>query len=218
MTGLNQHVGFYYDPGGGIELDGAGDRLFKERHFVPHAPAHPAVPSPVLLGGDTTHGAVPGRHLITVPALLPMAGTLREAVCGFLADHPRRTDARQIIDEFATTALIEQRCTCCPTGQISLTVDCDEQHIRLELTYHHNLSHAPAWEKHEIDDYCRGLGIINGFTDRWGHRALKGYPQFANDEHSWWAELDHATRRPGLFTYGGLKEYSAAEGGNALGH
>jgi hypothetical protein len=163
--------------------------------------ALPTFLNPLLLGDSPAHGAVLGRHLVTVPALPPMAGTLRAAVGDLLAEHPRRTDAQQIINEFATTAIIEQRCDCCPHDQITLTVDCDENRIRLEINYHLTLSHAPVWRTDEYEDpvktYGLGLAIINNHVDDridyWGHmaRGLDGEARFSDLDQTWYAELGH---------------------------
>ncbi len=153
---------------------------------------------------STVHGVVLGRHLVAVPTLLPMAGTLRAAVGYLLAEHPRRLDARQVISEFVTTALIENRCTCCPTGQITLTVDCDEHRIRLEISYHLAPTHEPVWRSDWYEDplhtYGLGLALTNAHADRWGHSSLKHHPPYANDNHTWWAELNHTPRQPVPFS------------------
>lgn len=160
----------------------------------------PVLPTPIVAvegrQADVADGAAFGRQLVTVPALLPMAGTLRRAVDSFLTGHPRRVDARQVVDEFATTALIELRCTCCPHGQVTLAVDWDERRIRLEVSYFMTLSHAPMWRmdwcEDPVDTYGRGLALVNAFCDRWGHMARQvGEPYYADKHQTWYAELDH---------------------------
>ena len=146
--------------------------------------------------GDVARGEAFGRRIVTVPALLSMAGVLREAVDHFLTDYPRRVDARQVVDEFASIALIELGCTCCPHGQITLTVDWDERRIRLEVGYFMTLSHPPLWKmdwyEDPVDAYGRGLALINACCDRWGHMARQvGQPYYADKHQTWYAELDH---------------------------
>lgn len=169
------------------------------------SPADPIAPLLPLFDEHPFHGAMPGHHLVTVPALPPMGATLRAAVGLLLAEHPRRVDARQVISEFATTALIENGCHCCPTGQITTTVDIDEHRIRLELSYHLALTHEPVWKTDWYEDpvstFGFGLALTKAHSDRWGHSAVKRYPQYADDDHIWWAELDHAHPQPPSFTF-----------------
>lgn len=142
-----------------------------------------------------------GRRVVTVPALLPMAGTLRKAVDGFMVGHPRRVDARLVVDEFVTTALVELRCACCPHGQITLTVDRDEQRVRLEVSYFLALSHPPEWKidggEDPQDNYDRGLALVNAFCDRWGHIARQPIrpPYYVDKHQTWYAEFDNVTRK-----------------------
>jgi hypothetical protein len=169
------------------------------------ASAAPMTPPPLLLDEHPTYGAESGRYLVTVPALMPMARTLRAAVGDLLAEHPRRTDARQVVSEFTTTALIENRCTCCPTGKITLTVDIDKRRIRLEIGYHLALTHEPVWKtdwyEDPVDTYGLGLALTKAHSDRWGHSAVKRYPQYADDDHTWWAELNHTRPQPPSFRF-----------------
>ena len=173
------------------------------------SPEEPDPVSEVLasfpLAGSQAHGVVLGRHLVTVPALAPMAATLRSAVGDLLADHPRCTDAQPVVNEFANYALIEQRCGCCRHGPITLAVDCDEHRIRLEISYHLALSHTPDWRmdwyENPDETYGLSLAIINAHihrpADRWGHIARQiDEPYYADKHQTWYAELDHAPRHP----------------------
>ena len=153
---------------------------------------------------NPAHAVIPSRQLIAVPATLPMVRVLRDVAAGFLADHPRRDDARQIISEFATTAAIENRCTCCPHEQITLAVDRDERRTRLEISYHLRLTHRPVWDSDEIIAYRHGLTILDALTNyRWGHagRFHLGELRYSDDDQTWYAELDNASPLPAAFGY-----------------
>lgn len=154
----------------------------------PHTPRNPSMPS----DHSPPDTVVPRRRLVTVPALSAMAGTLRDAVADFLPDDPRSHDAQRIVNEFFTTALIENRCKCCPHEQIILTMDADEHRVRLEISYHLTLFHRPVWKKNEITAYARGVTMLNALTNyRWGHDGHFhiGELRYCDDDQTWWAEL-----------------------------
>jgi hypothetical protein len=166
----------------------------------PHTPRSPSMPS----DHSPANTAVQSRRLVTVPALPAMAGTLRDAVADFLSGYPRSHDAQRIVTEFFTTALIENRCNCCPHEQIILTVDADEYRVRLEVSYHLTLFHRPIWKRSEITAYGRGVTMLNALTNyRWGHDGHFhiGELRYCDDDQTWWAELtqtpaaDHGHRR-----------------------
>lgn len=166
---------------------------------VPEAPgpdtAGPQLGTPLRPSDDSlTRNLVHSRRLVAVPALVPMAGALHDAVADFLSDHPGRRDAQRIVKEFFTTALIENRCICCPHEQIILTVDADEHRVRLEISYRLTLTHRPFWKKGEKAAYGRGVEIVNALTDHhWGHDGHfhLGDLRYVDDDQTWWAELGH---------------------------
>lgn len=162
------------------------------------APQIPAIP----LDGNQAHTVAPGRQVVTVPATASMVRVLRQVTAGFLVGHPRRDEAQRIISEFATTAVIENRCTCCPHEQITLTVERDEQRTRLEVSYHLSLTHRPVWDSDEIIAYGHGEALLDALTNhRWGHygRFQLGKLRYSDDDQVWYAELDNASPQPAGF-------------------
>lgn len=119
---------------------------------------------------------------VTLPGRPDMVAIARAAVRALLAGYPCLDDAELIACEFCTNSVRHSK-----SGQagasFQVSVDAKPGYVRIEVTddgpRHGFHQLAPAGE---LDEYGRGLEIVDNLATRWGHDCGAGYA-------TRWAEL-----------------------------
>lgn len=117
---------------------------------------------------------------ITLPGLASMVPPARAAVRNILQGTPRAEDAELIVSELATNAVRHSKARA--GGEFRVTVDLQPGRVRVEVA---DPGRAPALAipDDQKSEYGRGLEIVAGVADKWGHDRT------ADGASVYWAEL-----------------------------
>jgi len=128
-------------------------------------------------------------EIITFPGTAVMVRVARAAVPILVGASPRLEDIALVVSEFATNAVVHSRSGC--GGEFQLGIDRKPGWARVELMDEGPTGAPPprmllpapdGLEDGEIADHGRGLRLVGGVADRWGHDSQP-------DAGTWWAEF-----------------------------
>lgn len=101
-----------------------------------------------------------------------VVGEVRDLITERLADCPRVRDVVQVVSELATNAILHSH-SGDPDGHFEVTLERSPGTVRLTVI---DQGQAPSKDRDPdgIEDYEKGLKIVDGFADKWAVDTAEG--------------------------------------------
>lgn len=124
----------------------------------------------------------PGRVEFTIPGRTDFVALARSGISELLANVPEDAcaDAQLILDEFTANAILWSRSGADGNVEILAEHEPGSNRVRIEVTDDGSLSDEEkaaakaARMRDDCEQYERGLTLVNGLADDWGHQSKDG--------------------------------------------